>query len=124
MNPLPGKNILIVDDERSIREALSEALEMSGYKTTAVHSGAAALDVLKGPEKPSLILLDLLMPEMDGLEFMRAKELISEIGSIPTVVISANGSVDAKLAGFNFQGYLKKPVDLSDLLETAERYCG
>jgi CheY-like chemotaxis protein len=118
------KTILIVDDEADVRNTLSEALELDGYKTIVVSGGRDALKVLKGPEKPSLIFLDLMMPEMDGFEFIRTRDLNSEMVGIPIVVISASGRLDTKLAGCNVKGYLKKPIDLYDLLETAEKYCG
>ena len=121
---LPTKTILVVDDEQDIRETLAEALELIGFKATTASNGNTALKLLKASnDKPALILLDLMMPEMDGFEFMKAKGLISEIANIPVIVISANGYMDAKFVGFNIQGYLKKPINLDKLLETAEKYC-
>jgi len=121
MNQSPLKKILIVDDERDIREALCQALELNGYEVAVVSSGEEALKVLCGPEKPSLILLDLMMPNMDGFEFMKIRNLSSGINGIPVVIISASRGLE--LGEFNVQGYLKKPISLSSLLQTAERYC-
>lgn len=123
MHSIQNKTILVVDDERDVRETLSEALEMEGYKTVLVSNGNAALKMLSGPEKPNLILLDLMMPGMDGFQFIAAKDLMSEIVGIPVVVISASGCLDVKLAGSNVQGYLQKPIDLNELLDAAEKYC-
>ena len=123
MNPLAIKTLLIVDDEQDVRETLSEALELSGYQSSSVSNGEEALKALMRPEKPSLILLDLMMPVMDGLEFMKAKELIPELVDIPVIIISADLRAESKIAGFKVAGYIRKPISLDNLLKTVARYC-
>lgn len=123
MSSLQNNTILIVDDEFEIRETLSEALTMCGFEVETASNGEEALTLLKRAVKPALILLDLMMPIMDGREFINAKEKNPELSEIPVVVISADGRLEAKLAGLKTDGHLKKPINLDKLLETAERHC-
>jgi CheY-like chemotaxis protein len=118
------KTILIVDDELDVREALAGALEVNGYTIITAANGEEALKALAKVQKPDLVFLDLMMPVMDGFEFMKARNLIPGIMAVPIIVISAGRVIDSKIAGFSAEGYLEKPIDLTKLLQTAERYCG
>ncbi len=117
--------ILIVEDDQGIREAIQDALEAEGYKVLTAADGKAAMDVLQKVAMPCLILLDLMLPIMNGWEFLEALRADSGnmLAAIPVVVTSAAGST-ANSAVQRAQGYIKKPIDLALLLGAVEKYCG
>src|SRR4051812_17075886 len=84
-------HVLVVDDDRPLREALSDGLALEGYEVVSVADGQAALDHLSRGERPCLILLDLMMPIMDGKTFRRAMLDDLTLPEIPVVVITAGG---------------------------------
>jgi CheY-like chemotaxis protein len=123
MLELSCRSILVVDDDPDIREAISSALSDEGYQVTGASNGREALAQLRGQTRPSLILLDMMMPEMDGWRFRLELKKLPELASIPVVILSAHGNVrDAALA-LGAADYLRKPLRLDSLLEIAERYC-
>ena len=112
--------ILVVDDDPDILEALSEILEAEGFEIRRARNGKEALERLE-PDQPQLILLDLMMPVMDGWEFaqrMRQKPVYS---SIPIIVLSADRNVGSKAQDIGAVGHLAKPFELNDLLEMVRR---
>lgn len=113
--------IVVVEDDVDIREALVDLLEAEGYSVNAFENGKKALEGLRRAAHPCLILLDLMMPEMNGLEFLRARQNQgAEV--IPTYVVSAVANADV-LQARDVVGYLRKPVDLHRLLEVVEAHC-
>jgi CheY-like chemotaxis protein len=115
-----ARRILIVDDDPDIRAALSELLESEGYEVTSAANGAAALAQLRGEgAKPCAILLDLMMPYMNGWEF-RAEQLRDpELRDIPIVLLTASGYNDATVrAEFGRVEYFPKPPSPERLLAT------
>jgi CheY-like chemotaxis protein len=115
--------ILIVDDDIDIREAMCMVLEHGGYRTIAAANGAEALRVLDGGPTIDLILLDMMMPVMDGWAFRTAQAQGPAFASIPVVVLTGDGRAAAKAAAISAAGYLKKPLDLDDLLDVVARHC-
>jgi CheY-like chemotaxis protein len=125
MNPLDLSchSILIVDDDPDIRDSLSDILSEEGYRVSGARNGREALDYLQTETRPSLILLDMMMPEMDGWRFRLEQQKLPDLASIPVVILSAHGNVrDAALA-LGAADYLRKPLKIDSLLEIAERYC-
>jgi CheY-like chemotaxis protein len=115
--------VLVVEDDPDIRATLCEALEDNGYATAGASNGVEALAYLRsGVEKPCLILLDLMMPVMDGQTFRAEQRADPELADIPVVVISAYRDVE-KYANDLAAEYLAKPVRLDTLLETARKHC-
>jgi CheY-like chemotaxis protein len=112
----PAKTILVVDDDFDHREAVRDTLENEGYLVRTAANGRDALYQLLGGPLPDLILLDLLMPVMDGSAFMAELKLRPELAAIPVVAISA-GSVRV-LYATPASGYLSKPVGAWRLLGT------
>jgi len=112
-------SILIVEDDRSIREALRGLLDDEGYSVTTAENGSQALDRLRSHEAPDLIILDLRMPVMDGWEFRAAQKTESSLAGIPVLAISADGS--AKAAAIDAAAYLHKPLDQDALLDAISR---
>jgi CheY-like chemotaxis protein len=119
-----SRPILVVDDNLDLQEALGDVFEHSGYTAAFAGDGHEALAYLRSHEAPGLILLDLMMPRMDGMQF-RAEQLRDPaLAGIPVVVLSADGKLEQKLKELAPAGCLPKPVDLGKLLETVTRYCG
>ena len=117
-------HVLVVDDDPDIRAAMIEVLEESGHQATGAANGNEALVQLRAnPEHPCLILLDLMMPVMDGREFREQQMLDPALSPIPVIVISAFRDVEQTAAQMKVAAHVKKPVRLSDLVELVERYC-
>ena len=116
--------ILIVDDDDDVRNTLGELLADEGYTVlTAVH-GLDALAKLRqdGQPKPSVILLDLMMPVMTGAEFYAEQQRDPCLAPIPVVIISADGNVQQKAAAYGGI-YLAKPLRIETVLDAIEPHC-
>lgn len=105
--------VLVVDDDPDILDAICDILEGEGYRVARARHGIEALERV-AEERPVLILLDLMMPVMDGLAFAQALRTRVD-GQIPIVVISADGNPKKALA-VGAQGFLAKPFDIDVLL--------
>lgn len=114
--------ILVVDDDADIRDSLREVLEDEGYDVACVANGREALDHLKTTSPaPCVILLDLMMPIMDGWQFRREQMANPEISQIPLIVITATGNRPVLIDAAEL---VLKPLELARLFEAVERYCG
>ena len=107
--------VLVVDDDKDIRDLLSEALAGEGYSVVAARHGAEALERLRC-RRADVILLDLMMPVMDGWQFREAQLRDPALAGIPVVVMSASDP-----AGISADARITKPVELDLLLATIER---
>jgi CheY-like chemotaxis protein len=115
--------ILVVDDDRDIRDSLIETLEDHGFRATGAANGAEALEVLRtSPDRPSLILLDLMMPVMDGLEFREQQRKHPSWAHIPVVVISAYSDVEARARSLDVE-CMRKPLAIRPLIDVVRRHC-
>jgi two-component system cell cycle sensor histidine kinase/response regulator CckA len=114
-----GRTLLLVEDDSDIREALSGLLAMEGFIVIGLPNGREALDWLRKSPRPELILLDLMMPVMDGWQFRVAQKEDPELAIIPVIAVSADST--AKAAAIDAEAYLKKPVDYDTLVETIDR---
>jgi two-component system chemotaxis response regulator CheY len=112
----PKPNILVVEDDRELRESLCHFLEDSGYQTQGAANGAEGLRVLLGDDVPGLVLLDLMMPIMSGTELLDRMRQDPRMQSIPVVLVSAWAKEAVMVHGA--QGFLKKPIDPGALLTT------
>jgi CheY-like chemotaxis protein len=115
---IPGTPVLVVDDHAPGRESLTELLEMRGYRASSAENGVAALALLHAGLSPCAILLDLWMPEMDGLEFLRHRQREELLSTIPVIVISALGDAAKRCAGLGVQAFVTKPLVPSRLYAT------
>ena len=116
--------VLVVDDDRDIRDSLLEMLEDYGYRAVGAGNGVEALDVLRaGPELPGLILLDLMMPVMDGRGFREEQLRHPAWAAIPVIVVSAYGDADAQAHALALE-YMRKPLALRPLIAAVQRRCG
>jgi CheY-like chemotaxis protein len=119
-----GKSVLVVEDDRDVREAIAEVLKDSEYHPVSACNGVEALQRLReAPTMPCVILLDMMMPMMDGYEFRAVQESDPSLRDIPVVVLSAHADARTAAMRMNVAGYLKKPVELETLLDTIERFC-
>jgi signal transduction histidine kinase len=114
-----GRSLLVIEDDADIREALDGLLSMEGFRVTGCSNGREALDWLRMSPKPDLILLDLMMPIMDGWQFRVAQKDDPELATIPVLALSADST--AKAAAIDAEAYLKKPVDYDTLIATIDR---
>jgi two-component system, OmpR family, response regulator MprA len=110
--------ILVVDDERAVRESLRRALELEGYQVDLAHDGEEALERLGGTEEgeADAVILDVLMPGIDGLEVCR--RLRAEHNGVPVLMLTARAEIDSRVAGLDAgaDDYLPKPFALAELL--------
>jgi CheY-like chemotaxis protein len=116
----PCSGILVVDDDPDIRDSLKEVLEDEGYTVNCVANGREALEYLHRSPRPCVILLDLMMPVMDGWQFRREQKLDPRIADIPLIVITATGKRPVLI---DADELVMKPLDLRRLFEAIERYC-
>jgi CheY-like chemotaxis protein len=118
-----ARHILVVEDDSATRDVLILILEKEGFTVSGAANGREALERLQWMERPSLILLDLMMPVMDGWQFREAQKQDPALASIPVVVVSAAGNLPQEIASLDIAGYLKKPVGFDEILEAIQRYC-
>jgi CheY-like chemotaxis protein len=110
--------ILLVEDDEALREVLAEVLAGEGYRVECAANGQQALDRLnRSDPSPDLILLDLVMPVMDGWTFRDAQRVSQRLAHIPTVVLSASYPPDSpRMRTLEAQAVLSKPVSIERLL--------
>ncbi|OFZ20821.1 MAG: hypothetical protein A2X94_04695 [Bdellovibrionales bacterium GWB1_55_8] len=113
----PG-HILLVEDDRDILESMTELLDLEGFRTDTAGNGQDALSRLENfAELPDLILLDLMMPIMDGVEFRLRQKAHPRLSSIPVIILSADGRAGNRLSREDSAPILRKPVDIQNLLD-------
>jgi CheY-like chemotaxis protein len=115
-------SVFVVDDDIDIRTSLCEILEFQGYQVTGLANGQEALDRLREGTRPCVILLDLMMPVLNGWEFRAAQAHDEALADIPVVIISGAGRA-AEAATLGAAGFLRKPLELSDILAAVETHC-
>ena len=119
------KTVMIVDDESGIRGALAGILEDEGYEVVVVRNGLEAINHLHQSDKlPCLILLDMIMPEVSGVEFLSQQHSEPALAGIPVVVMSGNLYLAQQTHILGVTDYLLKPFDVDELLSTVTRICG
>ena len=120
-----SKTVLIIEDEEDAAELFAEMMRVSGYRVLKTSNSAPALAMMT-TEKPDLIILDIMMPEISGLDILRQMRRDPELANIPVVVVSAK-SMPADIKNGMEAGastYLTKPVGFFDLKEAVERALG
>jgi CheY-like chemotaxis protein len=113
--------ILVVDDDEDIRAIVAMALDCMGYSVEVAADGLVASRLLFEGFRPSLVLLDLMMPGMDGERLLAIMRQNPDTAEIPVVIMSGNRATPEKAAELDAQGYLIKPFDLDELARTAAR---
>jgi CheY-like chemotaxis protein len=114
---MPAPKILVVDDQPINVQLLKRKLEREGMQVAAAYSGQEALDLVQ-QEKPELILLDVMMPEMDGIQVCQRLQADEDTRSIPIIFVTARSSKEGKLEGLGVGAvdYITKPIDLDETL--------
>jgi CheY-like chemotaxis protein len=113
-------SILIVEDDDGVRDTLAAILRDEGYAVETASNGEAALQQVAARPLPTLILLDLMMPRMDGIHF-RARQLADpELREVPVVVISARPDVARQAAALHADDFLRKPMSFEELLHVVQ----
>ena len=111
-------------DDRDLAEALGEALRDAGYSVVSAPQGAAALEALRGSNPlPDLILLDLMMPVMDGHEFVAELRKDPRLSPIPVVLLTADGRVHQEVVALKAVAGLRKPVRFEVLIAMVAKFC-
>ena len=116
--------VLLVEDDADLREVMAEALALQNIATAVAGNGAEAIGYLRNSPPPALILLDLMMPVMDGFQFRREQQAVPAWCEIPVVVLSADRELQVKIGPLAVAGYLRKPVDFAELVAVIQRHTG
>ena len=121
---MPAGCVLVVEDDRDIREGLLDALTDNGYQSVGAANGRDALATLRtGGSLPCMILLDIMMPVMDGTEFREEQLRDPKLAGIPVVLLSAHRDVAERAKTLKVAAYLEKPLNVKNLLDLAHEYC-
>jgi CheY-like chemotaxis protein len=115
--------LLVVEDDAEFRESLADLLRIRGYSVRVAAHGEEALALLRSGARPCLILLDLMMPVMDGWDFRRALLRDPEVSKIPVVLISGASDVAEEARLLAAVGFLRKPCTAQDVFALVERHC-
>ena len=113
--------ILVVDDDEDIRDTLMLLLDMEGYAVIGASNGLDALQQIRAHGRPGMILLDLRMPCMHGEEFAAALHADPALALAPIVVFSGDANAPEVASGMGAQALLKKPVELTELVDVVRR---
>jgi CheY-like chemotaxis protein len=112
--------VLIVEDDEDLREMMAQLLTLEGFEAVAVANGREALDYLQAARTPDVILLDLMMPVMDGWEFRRRQQADPLLAPVPVIILSALDQ--ARATAVDAAAFLKKPLDFDRLLDLVRTY--
>jgi len=124
MSGSKGYSVLVIDDEVDIREGLTEWLSSVGYTTSSASNGREALKLLRASDHPpDAILLDMMMPVMDGLSFRWEQLADRRLAEIPVIILSASGYCYASHVELGTAGCIQKPCKPEDLLDLLSRIC-
>jgi CheY-like chemotaxis protein len=115
--------VMVVDDDADIRDSITDVLEMRGFNVKSAVNGKEALELLRGNGLPCVILLDLMMPVCNGWEFRAEQARDEKLANVPVVIISGDGSTTHKAATMGISQYLRKPLELSVMLEVVRKHC-
>ena len=116
--------VLVVEDNQDLRESVVEVLESYGYAAVGARHGQEALEKLSTlAAPPCVIVLDLMMPVMDGQSFRQEQLKRPELAGIPVVIVSAYDKFPSDLQALGAAAYLKKPVRMHDLMRVVRHYC-
>lgn len=113
------RTILVVEDEKDLRDMMREILELNGYSVVTAVDGQAALEALEQIEHLGLVLLDLLMPRMNGWDFLKEMRGRADYATVPVVVHSS--SIAGAPEGAT--RVLKKPIELERFLDVVHEFC-
>jgi CheY-like chemotaxis protein len=115
--------VLLVEDDTELHEAMTAILDAEGYRVIGAYDGQEAIDRLREGVRPSLILLDLMLPRKDGRQF-RAEQLADpRVAGIPVIAYSGDAAVANTARALQVRHWFRKPIEFGPFLETVARYC-
>jgi CheY-like chemotaxis protein len=115
-------HIMVVEDDRDIRESVVEVLEEEGHVVTSAGDGREALELLqRASPAPDLILLDLMMPVMSGYQFREEQLKLPAFAAIPVLIVTADVNARAKVASLKAAGFVQKPLKIQPLLDLIDQ---
>jgi CheY-like chemotaxis protein len=117
------RSVLLIEDDDATREVVALVLSSEGCRVMTAANGQIALDRLRSGPRPQLIVLDLMMPVMDGWQFRAEQRRDPALADIPVLILSAAGDIRRKAAYLDAVEYLDKPVDPVVLLDAIRRLC-
>jgi CheY-like chemotaxis protein len=117
----PRKSVLVVDDDIDNREVMALILRRQGYTVIEAADGETALAELRRADTPSLIILDLMMPRMNGWEFLSCQRAEPRLAAIPVLLISAGVMLEQEVTDAGAAAGLRKPLVLDELIATVQR---
>ena len=120
MAPGLPKRVLVIEDDKPIREGLSDFLSMAGYTVLEASDGVEAFDLISHVGPPDIILVDLMMPRMDGWEFIEEVREDKELADLPVVVVTAARNANVS----DVDAFISKPFAATELLEIIRDECG
>jgi CheY-like chemotaxis protein len=118
----PLASVLLVEDDADTRSVMQTVIQRSGFAVETAADGREALDQLRSDLKPAVILLDLMMPRMDGWQFRAEQRQDPALADIPVVLVSATHDLHEQADALGADGYLQKPVIFEELLNLLHRY--
>ncbi|HLK89150.1 MAG TPA: response regulator [Polyangia bacterium] len=118
---VPQEHILVVEDDRDLRQTLCEALQLEGYSAVCAENGQAALAHLATGARPCVILLDLMMPVMDGWTFRQEMMKDETLAAIPVVVMTA--ALPARVGAIGAAEILFKPLHMGTVVDMVQEHC-
>ena len=118
---MAARTILVVEGDCDIRSALCSILREEGYRVASASDGREAISSLKSGERPAIILLDLMMPVMNGADFRKAQLRDPQVADIPVVVLTADGRLLETAKSLGAAAAFSKPFELDALLDAIER---
>ncbi len=122
---MAGEQILVVDDDDKNMKLFRDVLQATGYRTLEASTGADAVR-LAADHLPALVLMDIRLPDIDGLEALRRLRSAPRTAAIPVLAVTAQAMKGdrERFIEAGFDGYLSKPVDVDELLDYVGRYAG
>jgi DNA-binding NtrC family response regulator len=125
-NPSPEPRtgrVLVVDDDPGVRELFERALQLAGFDVVVAAGGEEGLQILRDDPDICLVLLDLRMPNVDGLKFREIQRRDPRLAVISTIIMTGSGLSEVAHDQLLATDYLFKPVRLGDLVQVVSRYC-
>ena len=116
--------VLLVEDDAALRTSLARLVEDEGHAVLAAANGFEAVDLLRHEAPPNLILLDLMMPVMNGWAFLKYRNEHPVLSHVPVVVTTAWTEAPGEAEVIGVEGYLRKPLVPRDVVEVVRKYCG
>jgi two-component system, chemotaxis family, chemotaxis protein CheY len=117
----PGR-VLLIDDDAAVRETLAEGLRLAGFDVAEAASGADGLRILRTDAQVGLVLLDLMMPEMDGWRFRYEQRMDPRLAAVPTIITTGAPLADVVDGELKAQDYLLKPIGIQHLVSVVAHY--